>query len=176
MKKNIQGFTIVELMVVIAIIALLAALSVVGVQAARAKANNSKVQHDLEQIRKAMDTLGNDTGMWPGGQEINEINTVGSNEICANGCTQGLSSPTSGLIATDGSFDNWSGPYMQEMPLDPWGHEYFFDTDYRIKTSAEEPCNASASCQDAAVLGSYGPDGEGNNLYNGDDIVKVLAK
>jgi general secretion pathway protein G len=178
MLNKKQGFTLVELLISIAIIGMLASLAVVGVRAARSKTNSTKVQHDIETIRKAMEIMANDTRLWPGGQDVNEINTGGDNEICGDGCSASLASSTSGIITTDGSFPGWVGPYMDGIPRDPWGSEYFFDTDYRIKISNEEPCNGAevSLCQDAAVLGSYGPNRQKNNQYDQDDIIKVLAK
>ena len=73
-----------------------------------------------------------------------------------------LSEPESGLVATDGNFPNWNGPYIPEIPLDPWGNRYFMDTDYQI------------SGVDNVVLGSYGPEAVCNNCYNDTDIRLIL--
>lgn len=68
-----------------------------------------------------------------------------------------------GLIDTDGAYLNWKGPYMGVIPKDPWGNNYFFDTDYDIGGGVMR-----------VVLGSYGPNGVGNNLYDADDIRLIL--
>jgi hypothetical protein len=68
---------------------------------------------------------------------------------------------------------------MNVMPMDPWGNEYFFDTDYEVDNTTDAPCDGGivpADCYLAVVVGSYGPDGVGNGLYNGDDIIKIIKK
>jgi prepilin-type N-terminal cleavage/methylation domain-containing protein len=172
-KKFSLGFTVIELLVVIAIIGLLATLAVAAMNYAKNYAKKTKAQHDLAQIEKTISMLANDTGTWPGHQNINYVNTGNGNEICSDGCTYGLTDPRSGLLSTDGSYINWAGPYFDQLPADPWGRQYFFDTDYRIRLDST-PCAGGGSCIDAAVVGSYGADGSGNNLYNADDIIKIL--
>lgn len=163
----------VELLVTVTIIALLATFTVISVRYAQDKARIAKVQHDTDQIHKAISMLASDSGVWPDGQAVDRVSTSTNNEICSDGCAFSLSSPRAGITATDGSYDNWSGPYMHQMPEDPWGNEYFFDTDYRIDID-NNPCDGGGICRNAAVIGSYGPDGQGNEMYNGDDIIKVL--
>jgi general secretion pathway protein G len=172
-KGDKKGFTLIELLIAIAIIAVLASIAAAAVQYARGQAKIARAQSDIAEIYKAMQTLSNDTGAWPGNQTADAINLTNGNEICG-ACTVGLNDPAAGLQSTDGSFENWSGPYMNEVPLDPWGNEYFFDTDYRVSAD-NKPC-PSGTCFDAVSVGSYGPDGTGNNLYNEDDIIKVILK
>jgi len=163
----------VELLTTMVIIAVLATLSVATVRYAQSKARVAKVQHDTDQINKAIGMLANDCGVWPGGQPVERIATSTDNEICPDGCDFDLADPRAGLAATDGSYENWDGPYMHNIPEDPWGMGYFFDTDYQVNMD-NEPCDGAGTCRPAAVIGSYGPDGSGNEEYNSDDIIKVL--
>ena len=174
-RNNQNAFTLVELLVVIGIIGFLAAMAVVAVKTAQQKAKVAKVQNDIDEIYKAISAMANDTDTWPGHQTIGEINNGANNEICADGCAFGLSSPQAGIVSTDGSYGGWNGPYMRQIPTDPWENEYFFDTDYQVTVDGE-PCDGGGSCIDAVVVGSYGPDGIGNEQYNGDDIIKIVAK
>jgi general secretion pathway protein G len=180
MLNKKSGFTLIELLVVIGIIGLLSTLAVAGLSYARNKAKTSKAQHDIAQIEKAISIMANDTNEWPGHQMANKVSTTGGdNEICGEtDCGFGIMATTSGLAATDNLFLNWVGPYMDSIPDDPWGNQYFFDTDYRVKKLSDTPCAgaAAALCEDAAVIGSYGPDGTGYNLYNSDDIIKILKR
>ena len=184
-----RGFTLIELLVVIAIIGLLGTLAVSAVNIARSKAKTAGAQRDIDQISKAMDLLVVDTGEWPGHQSYNELGSGANNEICGDDnasptgiCTSGLSDNTSGIMADDGSYSNWSGPYMILVPSDPWDYEYFFDTDYQINNQNEPcQCDDTFGCSDAVVIGSYGPDGLGKpaggaNAYGCDDIIKILYK
>jgi hypothetical protein len=53
---------------------------------------------------------------------------------------------------------------MQTLTKDPWGHNYFFDNDYTLDGVTK------------AVVGSYGPNGVGSNLYDEDDIVIIISR
>jgi prepilin-type N-terminal cleavage/methylation domain-containing protein len=174
-RFSLTGFTLIELLVVIGIIGVLATLVTVGVNYARTQARTVKAESDINTIYTAASALGNDTNQWPGHQSMDEVNAVNGNEICADGCTYGLSDSRSGLITTDGSYGSWAGPYINRIPLDPWDNEYFFDTDYRVTVDGE-PCAGAGVCVNVAVVGSYGPDGTGNNTYNADDIIKIIAR
>ena len=101
--------------------------------------------------------------MWPGtGTPQTPYTTAcggGANEVWD------LSQPAGGLLSTDGNYPNWGGPYIDEIPLDPWGNPYFFDSDYDVPPTGGN---------DAVVLGSFGPNGVGQNLYDSDDIIIIL--
>jgi prepilin-type N-terminal cleavage/methylation domain-containing protein len=182
MKKYLsvaRGFTLIELLVTIAIIALLSTLSIAAFDFARKKAMRTVAEADIATIEKAIATLVNSSNLWPGGQPINTVcdsiipavNCAIEN-ICGadDGCDASLASSTSGIIDTDGSFSNWDGPYMQSMPSDPWGHEYFFNTNYEVDINGN-PCGGCGFF--VVAIGSNGSDGIVNNT---DDIFKVIYK
>lgn len=184
--KNNQGFTLIELLTVIAIIGLLATLTMTSMRVARKRADIANAQHDLDQIFKAITLMQNDTDQWPGHQVMNQscIHLSGgcpaNNEICDT-CTSNLASSSSGLLLND-TYTNWAGPYMKAYMLnDPWNHEYFFDTDYKLN-SDDEPCCNGVCTRTVAVLGSYGPDGLGqSNLITPDsggcdDIILIIGQ
>jgi len=192
MKKNKQkGFTLIEILVVIAIIGLLSTFAVIYLQSAREKAKVAKAKQAIDQIFKAIQILAVDTTEWPGHQTIDSTcvdvppGNCSSNEICGpdkngDGCANGLTSEIAGLIQDDITtpYSNWQGPYMLRIPLDPWGYEYFFDTDYSIDVN-NDPCKCTnTGCHDATVIGSYGPDGitrpTGGAAYDCNDIIKVI--
>lgn len=178
--KNKHGFTLVELLIAIAIIGVLATLGTLAASFARTRASVTKAQHDLDAIYTSMNMLANDTNVWPGHQPIDTTNNVANNEICATGCTYGIADPEAGIVDTDGTYPGWNGPYMIQIKPDPWNHEYFFDTDYSVNPDSN-PCGPSGvGCSLAAVLGSAGPDGlydpSGNDADNSDDIIKIIAR
>jgi hypothetical protein len=107
-------------------------------------------------IYKAMILLESDTGQWPGHQTVSQINKGGGNEVWD------LSVGAARLVITDGNFPDWDGPYLPSVPKDPWGNDYFLDTDYAINGV------------DYIVLGSFGPNGVGQNLYDDDDVIKII--
>lgn len=196
--KNNKGFTLIELLVVIAIIGILSTLVTVGARFAIDKAKTSKAQHAVDAIYNAITMLGSDTSLWPGGQTVDEISTTPNKEICgpdaatpSNSCSYGLTDSRAGIVANDGSFSNWGGPYMLVISPDPWGHEYFFDTDYSVDNLSNVPCACCTGCnkndcKNVVVVGSYGPDGLGKDkiddtdtdLARGhgcDDIIKIIT-
>jgi len=186
MHRTQKGFTLIELLVVIAIIGILSSLAMVAVKNAKERAKMTKSINAISEIRKAIDIMAIDTMRWPGNQQIKQIASASNNELCgidvnSNNCLNSLVGGVGGLTSNGGAFSDWSGPYMPDIPLDPWGHEYFFDTDYRIDTNGK-PCGCSGvGCSDAVVIGSYGPDGlgvptGGAGSYGCDDIILVIYK
>ncbi|OGF68830.1 hypothetical protein A3C73_01480 [Candidatus Giovannonibacteria bacterium RIFCSPHIGHO2_02_FULL_44_11] len=157
-----RGFTLIELLVVVGIIGILASIILVRLNLAREKAKIVRARAEVKQIRTAVVLLEGDSGEWPGHKTLDDIETgVSNNEMWD------LSVQAAGIIATDGNFARWSGPYMNVMPKDPWGNDYFFDTDYDI--------DPTAGTQWAAVIGSFGPNGDGQNVYDSDDIFEILT-
>lgn len=151
--KTERGFTLIELMITIAIIGILAAIAIPNYISYRKKALVAKAQSELKTIEKALTMLAIDTGFWPNKEKVDEPDTK---EVW------NLNLDSSGITDTDGSYPDWMGPYLGEVPQDPWGNNYFFDVDYRIDGL------------DYIVIGSFGPNGVGQNLYDNDDIILVL--
>jgi general secretion pathway protein G len=153
---HVSAFTLIELLVVIAIIGVLATLSAVAYTAARNQAKVAKAQHDVDTIVTALKTLESDTGYWPGHKTVDQVAASHGSEVWD------LSTGAAGLVQTDGGYSNWNGPYIGKMPVDPWGHNYFFDPDYTVNSVGH------------VVIGSFGPNGVGQNVYDSDNIYKII--
>ncbi len=162
MKAHDGGFSLIEILVIIGITGILLGIAIPANNGYREKAQIAEVMHELKMIETAIIALAVDTGRWPERQFIGYVNSASSNEI------YDLSKPKMGLVETDGSFgSNWRGPYISVIPPDPWGHQYFLDTDYRINGD------------DNIVLGSYGSVSDAtaianNNKYKDTDIRLIL--
>ncbi len=151
--KDFGGFTLLELIVVVAIIGLLASIAIPVFSSYKDKARIALVRADLRNIQITMELLASDTEEWPGPNDVG---------VTANQEVWDLNSTQAGLVATNGGFPKWNGPYVQSVPKDPWGSDYFFDPDYMIGGI------------DYAVVGSFGPNKVGQNVYDSDDIYLIL--
>ena len=96
------GFTLVELLVVMAIIALLAALVAPKVFPKLGKGKTAAAKAQVEMLGQALDQYRLDTGHYPT-------------------TSQGLQS-----LNTNPGVDKWDGPYLKKnlIPQDPWGRAY----------------------------------------------------
>ncbi len=93
MKKN--GFTLIELVVVITIIAIITVVGVVSFSGANVRARDSRRKSDLEKMRIALEVYRQENGQYP----CNEDPCKDSSDIEA------------GLLV--------SGGYINELPKDP---------------------------------------------------------
>ena len=98
-----RGFTLVELLVVIAIIAILSTLSVVALNSARAKARDARRLSDIKQIRTALDMYFDSNLTYPA-----NCAGLGSSSNCM--CLTSNGWATSGCAGTI---------FMQKVPSDP---------------------------------------------------------
>ena len=100
MKK---GFTLVELLVVIAIIGILSTLSVVSLNSARAKARDARRLSDIKQIRTALEMYFDSNMSYPDGAST----TLGTGNFACLTASGWATSGCTGII------------YMQKVPSDP---------------------------------------------------------
>ena len=109
-RRKISGFTLVELLVVLAILGMLAAL--VGPQVLNqlggAKSKSAAIQ--IRDFEQALELYKLDVGRFPGSNE-------------------GLNA----LVRQPSSAKGWNGPYLKkdDVPMDPWGNPY----QYRVSGS-----------------------------------------
>lgn len=148
-----RGFTLIEIMVVLGVIGLLAGIGIPTIFKGVRNARIKEAGTELEMMSAAVLQLAWDTGKWPNGA----LRTKGGSTEMWN-----ISTHKCGLFGTDGTYNNWKGPYYDAAVLDPWGNPYFFDPDYRVDGTMR------------VVVGSFGPNGIGRNLYDSDDIVVLL--
>jgi general secretion pathway protein G len=104
--KQERGFTLLELLVVVAIIGLLVAYVGPRYVAQIGKSEIAATRAQIEALAKALDTYRLDTGHYP-----------------SSG--QGLAALRTG----PGGEAKWNGPYLQkDVPADPWGKPYIYRT------------------------------------------------
>ena len=95
-----SGFTLIEVLLVVAILGILAAVVVVNVGGRREQAMISSTRASIANICAAVDLYEVDTGRYP--------------------------SSLQSLVSSDGS-PNWNGPYIRGgVPVDSWGTQFQF--------------------------------------------------
>src|SRR3990167_7519970 len=108
--RKSQGFTLIEIMVVVVILGILASLIVPKIMSSPEKARIVKVKQDILCIQSALDLYKLDNAVYPT-------------------TDQGLQA-----LVTKPSIDpiprNWkSDGYLQQIPVDPWGEPYQYVND-----------------------------------------------
>jgi general secretion pathway protein G len=101
--KSTTGFTLIEVLVVVAIIGLLASVILVSLKSAEEKARISRAQVEVQELQKALEQYHLDHGTWPAGFFSNDITDL----------SQWNSS--------------WSDGYISTVGLDPWNTPYYLD-------------------------------------------------
>lgn len=140
--KKQDGFTIVELLIVIVVIGILAAITIVAFNGVQDRARQQSVMSDLQSIKKSMLLYRADRGVLPPGADFY---SGSSGPPPATWSTSVLNSMrTNNYITTSG------------LERDPWGSYYWYDNN-----------DCSFGQGGSSPLKSIGPDGV---LNTADDI------
>lgn len=99
-KKN--GFTLIEILIVMVILGLLASLVGPRMFGKLGMAKQKTAKTQIEMLGAALDAFRLDVGKYP-----NELG---------------------GLVINGSGLETWKGPYLSknELPKDPWGREYVY--------------------------------------------------
>lgn len=171
--RIMRGFTLIEILIVIAIIGILISVVMPAVNSARDNALVAATQAELDSIKSAMAILYNDTGLYPNGAaSYCRTSGLGSNNEVD------LSLGTASLTANGNSLSGWAGPYIGGT-VDKWGTAYYLDEDY-------ECLPATVGCKGvtdtggsfSSVIVSCGPNRaivNGSCDYDADNIVYRLC-
>lgn len=134
--RDRSGFTLIEILVVVAVLSILAALVAPNIFGHLGTAKDAAARSQMEMIGAALDAYRLDNGRYPStAQGLESLRTMPSIEPQAR---------------------NWRGPYLRrEVPADPWDSPYVFIS----------PGEANPSGYDLLSYGADGqPGGEGENL------------
>jgi general secretion pathway protein G len=105
LQNREEGFTLLELLVVIVILGLLIGLVAPAVLRQLGNAKESIARQSIARIGSVLDLYKLDVGGYPSSED-------------------GLKA----LITQPADVQTWAGPYLKsgDLPLDPWGHPYLY--------------------------------------------------
>jgi general secretion pathway protein G len=138
-KRRRAGFTLVELMVVLAILVLLVAMVGPRLLGTQKKADIKATIQQIENLENCLNLYAVDNRTFPSTED-------GLKSLLVRPAESTTSSETT-------QSSNWDGPYMdaEALPVDPWGNPYQYEF---------PPTKGSR--KDFPNIWSLGPDGEDN--------------
>ncbi len=108
-----RAYTLVEMLIVIAIVALVLSIAVPTYQRQTLKAKEAKLRRDLSMVRGAMERMAADTGCYP-------ILPTDLSLASAPSACYPPQAPNTSWTQTTVSGARWNGPYLESLPaLDP---------------------------------------------------------
>ena len=131
--RRSHGFTLVELLLVLVILGTLAAIVYPKLAGRSDDARKTAAKTQIANFSTVLDAFGVDNGYYPKGKS-------------------GLQD----LVTQPSEAQNWKGPYMKEIPKDPWGNEYIY----------EYPGRNNANGYDLSSVGPDGKDGTEDDITN----------
>jgi prepilin-type N-terminal cleavage/methylation domain-containing protein len=148
MRKNVSGFTIVELLIVIVVIAILAAITVVAYNGIQTRANNSKIDSDMRNLEVAIDLARQNNGSVA-------MRYVTGNTATGSGCWSKANDTDLATLdkltdscwivytATLNYISTASGMNVRGL-IDPWGRPYYIDENEGEGAVPATACNDDA--------------------------------
>ena len=98
------GFTLIELLLVLVILGVLAAIVVPKFAGRTEQARQAAAKTQVSSFATVLDAYEVDNGFYPKGKS-------GLND----------------LVQASRDAKNWRGPYLKEVPKDPWGNDYVYE-------------------------------------------------
>jgi prepilin-type N-terminal cleavage/methylation domain-containing protein len=140
-RSRAKGFTLIEILIVVAIIAILASVVLVGLGPTQKEGRDSRRISDLTQVQTALELYYNHCGWYPGGTTASgsacpawTAATPGTNDIYVNDMSQELKAVGIGVT---------------QLPADPTNsgaQEYAYETNsqnsYTLSVTLEDPGNS----------------------------------
>ncbi|MGD0537621.1 MAG: type II secretion system major pseudopilin GspG [Verrucomicrobiota bacterium] len=103
-RRAPQGFTLIELLLVLVILGILAGIVVPKFAGTGERARQTAAKTQIAAFSTALDVFEVDNGYYPKGK---------------NGLFD--------LVQQPRDAQNWHGPYIKEVPKDPWNNDYIYE-------------------------------------------------
>jgi general secretion pathway protein G len=159
-KRAARGFTLIELVIVIAVIAILAALLVPTILGQAERARMSRAKGDVSQIAMSIARLRTDTSVTTAVCLTNTSNLTLATAPADCRPDDGTGSPVASLQSCQDTtlvpgYVCWGGPYMTNILPDPWS------APYKVNLNTDNG---------AIEVYSNGPDKRTGSTFTADDI------
>ena len=136
-----RGFTLIELLIVLAILVGIMALALPRLMGSRAKAERNTAKTQIGLFQSALENYEFDARALPGTEQ--GLDALAQPPAASDGM-DGSAAPT-----------GWNGPYLDEIPKDPWGMDYQYEY---------PPTRGSGSRPDIWSLGPDRADGTADDV------------
>ncbi|MFC2140460.1 prepilin-type N-terminal cleavage/methylation domain-containing protein [Candidatus Auribacterota bacterium] len=165
MIKKEKGFTLIEILFVIAIIAVLAGLLIPTVGLVQNKARKGKAESMIQSLSVAVKMYQNDFGLLPTSADFSGSNAT---TVLVQALGQRFIGSSAGNV----------GPYVEfknkdlngNQIIDPWGNPYYYYGDDDNGATGDAPYNNVYSF-DIYSMGKDGSTGSGSSAGDGSDDI-----
>jgi prepilin-type N-terminal cleavage/methylation domain-containing protein len=158
MKKNVQGFTLIEIMIAMAIVAILSGVGFTAYTASLQRSRDSQRKADLSQIQRALETYLMDHSLYPEATADHKIDGCYDTDTNTVGITCEWGQEFVFLVNTA------EKAYMSTLPRDPQAYQsyqYYVSSDLKkyqlftilenlrdpsILDSLSEECRTGVNC------------------------------
>lgn len=129
-RRQMRGFTLIELILVMAIIAILAVVGIGSYTQATLKARDTQRKNDLNQISKALESFNNDVGRYPLDDDNGNMTCPDyvNGFLVESSCFGSITADVSDSNKVAGNKTYTEAVYMEKLPIDPTsGKKYFYE-------------------------------------------------
>lgn len=155
--KSSKGFTLIEILIVVAVIAILSSVALVGANQARGNARDKDRLAQLKQLQVAVEIYGRINGRYPqagcarGAQWTGNISTYGSCAVYIDGIIDLMDPLPSDPVSTEGSYLYKTDASGTSYKIMSWNSlEQTTVAEGQIYSRCDISCTAEAYCQDTS--------------------------